>query len=56
MTGDFKTCMHKYENNFHILLFLSIDLALLQIVVLKIKEETYPQFRELKIVYFLTAS
>jgi len=46
-------------SNFLILLFLSLDLALLQIMILKVMEETYPQFRELKIVYsgshFVTA-
>lgn len=43
--------MPNYENNFHFLLLLNVDLTLMQIVVLKVKGETYPQFWELKIVY-----
>lgn len=44
------TCIHKQETNFLILLFLSFDLPFLQILVLKVKEET-SQFRELKVTY-----
>lgn len=40
----FKTCVLKYENNFCILLFFNFNLAVLQIVILKVRKEIYPQF------------
>lgn len=47
----FKTYVLKYENNFYILLFFNFNLAVLQIVISKVRKEIYPQFWELKIVY-----
>lgn len=40
----FKTYVLKYENNFYILLFFNFNLAVLQIVILKVRKEIYPQF------------